>query len=168
MLYLTYLIAIIKSVGGSNGNLGVALAIATGLEIPVIVFYSRFCRLFSSGRWLCIAAASFFLKSVLFLLARSVAAIYLIETLQIVSFSLYAPTSVYYARESVDASDMVKGQAMITAFYALGASLGNFLGGYLLDRAGVSALLRFGLVFAFVAVVILVLTTRIQERNSKA
>ena len=162
-----YLIAIMKSVGGSSSNLGIALAIATVLEIPVIVFYSRFCTRMSSGRWLCLAGVGFLLKSVLFLAARSVAAIYWIEVLQIVSYSLYAPTSVYYARESVDACDMVKGQAMITSFYALGASLGNFLGGRLLDVSGVTALLRTAVAFAASSVLILVLTTRKQERSSQ-
>lgn len=160
----TYLIVIMKHVGGSSTNLGVALAIATVLEIPVIVFYSRFRTLLSSASsWLRIAAAAFLLKSVLLLVAKSVTAIYCIQILQIVSYSLYAPTSVYFARESVRPCDMVKGQAMITSFYALGCSLGTFIGGRLLDARGVSALLQCGVFFAVVSNIILSVSTRNQK-----
>lgn len=162
-----YLIVIMQRVGGGSSELGIALAIATVLEIPVIVLYSRFRSLLSgASMWLRIAAAAFLLKSVLLLVARSVTAIYCIQILQIVSYSLYAPTSVYFARESVRPCDMVKGQAMITSFYALGCSIGTFVGGRLLDARSITALLQCGVLFAAVANVILFISTR-KTRNQK-
>ena len=55
--------------------------------------------------------------------------IYLLQLLQNTSYAFLAPTQVYYANAKVGSSDMVKGQAFITAAYALGCSAGNFMGG---------------------------------------
>ena len=52
---------------------------------------------------------------------------------------------------------MVKGQAFMTAFFSLGCSCGNFMGGQLLNF-GIDALLAFGIVSAFLGTVILGLT----------
>lgn len=59
----------------------------------------------------------------------------------------------YYAKEKVKANDMIKGQAFMTAAYALGCSAGNFAGGQLLNW-GVSAMLMAGIVMAFIGTVL--------------
>ena len=51
-------------------------------------------------------------------------------------------------------TDMVKGQAFITAAYALGCSAGNFTGGQLLTF-GVRAILIAGIIMALVGTVII-------------
>ena len=154
-------------VGGGSGDLGIALAIATVLETPVVMLYATYRARAKSSTWLIIAAASFLLKSICLLFARSVLAIMLIQVLQFCSFGLYVPTSVFYAREQVSLPDMVKGQAMITAAYALGCSMGSFLGGRLLDLGGVQSLLFSGVGLAAVALIILVFSTKKIERIQK-
>lgn len=67
------------------------------------------------------------------------------------------PTQVYYANASVHSNDMVKGQAFITAAYALGCSGGNFLGGLLLPH-GVNTVLFAGILIALAGSLILFLT----------
>ena len=52
---------------------------------------------------------------------------------------------------------MVKGQAFITAAYALGCSLGNFTGGQMLNL-GVSAMLLSGIMMALAGTVVMFLT----------
>ena len=52
---------------------------------------------------------------------------------------------------------MVKGQAFITAFYALGCSLGNFTGGQMLNL-GVRAMLLSGIVMALAGTAVMFLT----------
>ena len=160
-----YLIVVLERVGGDSVDLGLALAIATVAEAPVILLFSRFQGRAKTGVWLLIAAASFLAKAVLLALAHSVPTILLNQLWQPLSYGLYIPAGVLYAREKIPSADMVKGQAMLTSFYALGCSLGNFTGGRLIDSYSVSAMLWCGVCFAAGAVVILVISINKQERN---
>ena len=109
--------------------------------------------------WLASTGAAFLVKAVGFLLARSIGAIWALELLQIPSYALLAPAQVYYANSMVRPADMVKGQAFITAVYALGCAGGNFAGGQLLSR-GVRAILLAGVAMAAAGTIILFCTVK--------
>lgn len=76
------------------------------------------------------------------------------QLLQTTSYAFLAPAQVYYANAKVRRCDMVKGQAFITAAYALGCSAGNFTGGQLLGY-GVKEILSAGIVMALVGTAII-------------
>ena len=59
---------------------------------------------------------------------------------------------------------MVKGQAFITAAYALGCSAGNFTGGQLLTL-GVDAILIAGILMALIGTVIIFSTVNKSDRS---
>lgn len=149
-----YLIVILERLGGDSSHVGTALFISAMVGAPVIFCFSRIRKHSSDTRLLKIAAASFLLKAVLFWFAKDIAAIYLIQLLQITSYAFLAPTQVYYANAKVRSGDMVKGQAFITAAYALGCSAGNFAGGQLLGL-GVEAILLAGILMALAGAVVL-------------
>lgn len=153
-----YLIEIVTPLGGDSGSVGTALFIATAIEALVLVYFDRVRKTFSDYTLLKIAGISFLLKGVLFLLARNVIAIYLIQLLQATSYTLLSPTQMYYANRKIAPADMVKGQAFITASYTLGCAAGNFTGGQLLSVCSVTALLIAGIVMAAAGTVILFLT----------
>ena len=159
-----YLIAILGRLGGDSSHVGVALFIATAVEAPVLFFFSRI-RTRISDHWLLrYAAFSFLLKSVCFLLAPSIRAVYLIQLLQATSYGFLSPVQVYYAEEKVGQADMVKGQAFITASYTLGCALGNFTGGQLLEFFGVSAILIAGILIAAMGTLVILLTVEKRDR----
>lgn len=153
----SYLIAIVEPLGGNSSHVGTALFISAIVSAPVIFFFARLQRVLTDSGILKIAACSFLLKAVLFCFAKSIAAIYLFQLLQITSYALLAPVQVSYGRASVREADMVKGQAFSTAAYALGCAAGNFAGGQLL-RLGVRALLAAGIGMALAGTVIIFLT----------
>lgn len=159
-----YMIAIMENLGGDSSHVGKALCIAMLSGAPVIFFYDRIHKYISNTRLLKIAACSFLLKSVLFYFAPTIGTVYLIQLLQTTSFSFLAPTQVNYAREKVAETDMVKGQAFITAAYALGCSAGNFAGGQLLN-AGVSTMLLAGIAMAGIGTFLLFLTVNKQDKT---
>ena len=109
------------------------------------------------------AAISFLIKSVGFYLAPNIYTIYALQLLQITSYGLLGPAQVYYAKDKVKSCDMVKGQAFITAAYALGCSMGNFAGGQLLNQ-GVGTMLLAGIVMAFLGTVLMFLTVNKKDR----
>lgn len=159
-----YLIAILQRLGGSSSHVGTALFISSLSAAPVIFSFSAIRKHARDTTLLKISAVSFLLKSVGFCLVRRVEAVYLLQLLQMTSYALLAPTEVYYAGAQVRQEDMVKGQALITAAYALGCSAGNFAGGQLL-AFGVSALLAAGVSMALAGTVVIFLTADRQDPN---
>ena len=153
-----YFIEIMRRLGGDSGSVGVALFVATLVEIPVMVYFDR-VRKHISDHWLLKwAGLSFLLKSILLMAAPSVTAIYFIEILQMTSYAFLSPTQLYYANGKIAQADMVKGQAFITASYTLGCALGNLAGGQLLQFFGVTTMLAWGIVMAAAGTLILFLT----------
>ena len=153
-----YLIEVVKPLGGDSGSVGVALFIATVVEMPVFLWFDRLRRHVRDNVLLKLGGLSFLLKSLLFLWAPSVPAIYMIQTLQATSYSFLSPTQLYYANNKIAWADMVKGQAFITASYTLGCAVGNFAGGQLLQFFDLRTMLLSGVAMAAAGTAILFLT----------
>ena len=153
-----YLIEIVIPLGGDSGTVGMALFIATAIEAVILVYLDKVRSRISDNWLLKIAGLAFLLKSVLFLLASSISAIYFIQLLQGVSYTFLSPIQMYYANNKVGAADMVKGQAFITASYTLGCAAGNFIGGQLLSVFDVRALLLAGIAMAAAGTAVFFLT----------
>ena len=86
----------------------------------------------------------------------------LLAMLQIGSFALYIPSSVYYVNETMLDQDKFKGQAVMTATNTLGGVFGSLFGGFLIDNAGVGAMntVCFAMAAAGAVLVFLFLATR--------
>lgn len=153
-----YLIEVVSPLGGDSGTVGVALFIATAIEMVIIVNFDWLRRKIPDPWLLKLAGVSFLLKSVLFLMARNVTMIYGIQLLQATSYSFLSPTQLYYADAKVHPADMVKGQAFITAAYTLGCAMGNFAGGQFLDAFDIRVLLWAGVAMATAGTVVFFLT----------
>ena len=159
-----YLIRVMGRLGGDSGSVGVALFIATMIEMPVLFIFDWLRRHMSDTLLLKLAGLSFLLKSLLFFIAPSVAAIYFIQLLQATSYTFLSPTQMFYASARVSASDMVKGQAFITASYTLGCAIGNFIGGQILQYSDVPAMLLAGIAMAALGTLIIFLTVNKKDR----
>jgi len=159
-----YLIEIVAPLGGDSSSVGVALFIATAVEMPVIVFFDKVREKITDNWLLKLSGVFFLMKAVFFLIAPNVTTIYVIQIMQTVTYCFLAPTQLFYANNKVDAADMVKGQAFITASYTLGCAGGNFLGGQLLERFNVTALLIAGVIIAAAGMVVLFIMV---DRNDR-
>ena len=153
-----YLIEIVTPLGGDSGTVGVALFIATVIEAVILVYLDKVRSRISDNWLLKIAGLAFLLKAVLFLLASSITAIYVIQLLQGISYTFLSPIQMYYANNKVGAADMVKGQAFITASYTLGCAAGNFTGGQLLSAFGIRVMLIAGILMAAAGTAVFFLT----------
>ena len=160
-----YLIRVVEPLGGDSGTVGVALFIATAVEMLVIVNFDALRRKIRDNTLLKIAGLSFLLKAGLLLVAPDVTSIYLIQLLQATSYSFLSPTQLYYANHKVGQADMVKGQAFITAAYTLGCAAGNFLGGQLIGFFSVTVMLLAGVVIAAAGTLVLFLTVDKKDKQ---
>lgn len=160
-----YMIKLMEKLGGDSGSVGVALFVATAIEMVVLLYLEKIRKFARDNTLFKIAGLSFVLKAVLLLVAPSVKSIYFIQLLQATSYTFLAPVQLYYANNKVSHDDMVKGQAFISASYTLGCAAGNFMGGQLVEALGVTAMLIAGVIIAVAGTAILFMTV---EKNDKA
>ena len=144
----TYLIQMLREVGGDSGNLGTAMAIAAVLEIPVMFSFTHIAKKVPSSILLVISAVSYVGKGILYLAGGSITMIYFAQILQMTSYAIYAPAVVKFSDECMAEEDKVTGQAFMSMTSAVGGVIGNLCGGWLIDHTGIRSMLLFGTIFA--------------------
>ncbi len=163
----TFLFNIIQNAGGDSADMGLALTISAALELPTMAGFIFLVRRIKCGTLLKISAFFFVIKVIIAWLAPNVAVIYISQALQMLSFALYTPASVYYVNSIIDKEDRVKGQSMLgVASWGIAGSIASITGGKILDTLGVSDMLLFGTLIAAIGFVIVFFTT--DNRNIKA
>lgn len=159
-MLMTYFIYVVENVGGDSSDMGVALAIAAVLEIPVLFLYTRIKGNVASKIFLTASGIAFFIKAAFFVFAHSVTMIYLVQCLQIVSYGLMAAARVYYVDETVGKKYEATGQAYMTATETVGIVLGSVIGGFLMRGFGVDALLYCGALASFAGMICMIKSCR--------
>lgn len=137
----SYLFQITQHLGGDSSAMGTALSIAAVLELPTMLVFSRLIRRFKSSSLLIASGVFFALKALGYVLAGNILQMYLVQILQTGSFALYVPSSVYYVNETMEPRDKFKGQAVMTGTNTLGGVFGSLIGGFILNLAGIEAML---------------------------
>lgn len=151
----TYHINIIKHVGGNDANMGLSVAIAGLTEVPTMIAFNYLITKHKYSHLLKISAIFFVLKILLITVAPNVSLIYISQFMQIAAFALFTPASVYYVNNTIDESNKVKGQALLgAATMGAGGTLGNFIGGRILDTSSVTFMLIVGVVISIIGCVI--------------
>ena len=146
-----FLPQIVEHVGGNSGDYGTAMSLAALSEIPTMVCFSFFMRKTTSGKLVVLSFLFFFVKSILFIFSNNIYFIFAFQMLQILGYGLFVPASVYYVNEIVAENEKIRGQSLVTvASMGIGITIGNLLGGMLIDISGVPAMLIFSTVFSFI------------------
>ena len=151
----SYLTQIFEGVGGSSVDKGVGLAVAAISELPTMAGFALLTRKFSIRSLLRFSAIFMTLKAIWFMLASSVVSLYLAHVMQIFSYAIYIPASLYYVNHLMAERDRVKGVALINVPMTLGSVFGTLLGGWLLELVGLRALLVSSTVVSAVGCVII-------------
>lgn len=136
-----YMFQIASFHGGTAAALGVAFTIAALIETLPMLFFRRLVARWSPGTLLRVAATGMAVKALATLLAPNLAVFLSTMLLQVVSFALLIPASVYYVDRLLPSSERARGQSYMTLTLTLGTVISGLAGGALLDAAGVPALL---------------------------
>lgn len=155
-----YMIRIIESVGGSEKDMGTAFAIAAVVELPFMLSFSNLLKKYRIESILTISAWAFTAKAILTLLAKSLTVIYIAQCIQMFSYALFIPGSIYYVTTSLHKSHMLKGQAFTTSATTIGAVLGSLIGGYLLSVSSIRIMLTVGVLVSAIGTVLVILGIR--------
>lgn len=136
--------------------MGVALAIAAIIEIPVLFLYTRLKGNVSSKIFLTISGIAFFTRATLLIFSQNILEIYLIQCIQLFDYGLMAASRVYYVDETVGKKYETTGQAYMTATETVGIVLGSVLGGFLMQSLGIDSVLCVGAFVSFVGMVCMI------------
>lgn len=148
----TFLLQIIQSLGGNSSQLGIALAIQAVVEVPVLFGFSKLIKHFTPKGLMLTAAFGFAVKALMYALSSSVVMIYFVQFTQMISFALFASSSVFYTSQAITKEDQTAGQAYMTSMMAAGAVLGGLTGGWLLELSSIKMMLSVNVVIAMVGV----------------
>lgn len=146
----TYMIQILQKIGKGNTELGQVMAYTAVLEFIVMILFARITKGRDYGNILKFSSIFFVLKGVFICLAGNLPMIYGALTLQLFSFALFTPASVYYADLILSEGDKVKGQALITIAITAGNILGSLVCGFFIELWGVTPALWISTVFCII------------------
>lgn len=152
-----FFIQVITPIGGTESDMGTAVFLAAILELPAMIFFNNIREKISCTKLIMIAVIAFALKHTLTYFATNITIIYIAQALQMVSYAILTPASVYYANQIISQADLVKGQSMITMAYTASGIIANLAGGILLDILGVKQVLLLGIIVSILGVVIVML-----------
>jgi PPP family 3-phenylpropionic acid transporter len=153
-IIMSYVLPIMRRVGGGPQEMGVALAISAMSELPAMFSMQALQRRIPTARILSVAAVGYVAKHLVIVFATSIGMLYLGYGLQMVSYAIYTPCSVYYCNQHFGEGDKNKAIGLMVMVNPISAMVGNFAGGLLTDVFGVGAALVFGLALSIVGAVV--------------
>lgn len=137
-----FLNAYLASITGvTGGNMSVMLAVAALVEFPAMMAYSRIRTRVSDRVLLVVSASIFLIKTGLMLAAAYLPlgawAVYLSSAMQMLCYAIFVPAAAYFANDSVQSSDQVKGQMLLTEATLLSGVFSMLFGGLSIRHLGV-------------------------------
>ena len=169
LLYISHVLLnsftfqIIESKGGGSSEMGISMALSALIELPTLFLFGYMVKKVRCDIWVRISGIFFMLKALGSLLVTSILPFYFIQALQIGGWALITVASVYYVNSIMKEQDAIKGQAYFTMTYTFGSVLAALLGGYLIDKAGVNAMLLFAAGAAFIGMLIVLFSAERPE-----
>lgn len=156
----TYAFQIVGPLGGASREMGNMLFIQSVVELPVLFGFGLLLKRADSRFWVRICGAGFFLHALGELAALNIPVIYAVQIFEMPGYALFTMASIYWINGIVAPEDRVQGQAYFAMAMTIGAVLAGFLGGFLLDWAGVVSLLAFSTAAGGVGMVLLLILLR--------
>lgn len=151
----TFGFQIVQNKGGGTEELGLAIAIASASEVPMMMLFGLFRKKLKPVMWPFLAGIFYIIRTIGTMLTPGVAGFYVMQALQMFSWALLAVSSVFYVSSVVDPDDEVRGQAAFTTTLTIGSIISSFLGGMLLDTSGFNGMMIFTIIAAIAGTVII-------------
>ena len=159
------IIVIVGCVNAVNLTDGID-GLATGVTMPVMIFFSVLLRRASPRFWVKLSGIGFFLHALVMWLAPNFPVLYAAQVFEATGYALYTVAVVYFVNDLMESGDRVKGQAWFAMTNTIGILLGTSIGGVLLDQVGAGGLLCFATVTAGGGMVLLFALLRGKETPS--
>lgn len=165
---MLFLPRVISALGGNKADLGMAMLIQAGVEMPAMFLTPWLLRRFRARAILGVSLLGYYAKYLLLYLASSMAAVYVGMFVSMLCFGLYGITSVYFVNDIVRDNEKVRAQSLVMAAGALSVVLGNVLAGMIVDHYGIAALNLICMLLEAAAALMMLLCGYLQAREEKA
>lgn len=164
----TYLINIVKNLGGSTSIYGLAIFFMAASEMPVMAITPRLIRRYDSVTLIMIAAFFYILRNFTICLAPNLLILFIGMMLQSFSYGLLTAVITYYVTYHLEINDQMMGQTMIGIMTSgLGSTIGNICGGILQDTFGIDTMFIFACTMTIIGFIVILTTGSIQKRYNK-
>lgn len=144
----TFMINIVKNVGGSVSTLGYLTFFLAASELAAMLLYKPLRKRHTSTSLLLVGILFFPIKILCIFLAQNIAALFCAFSLQALSFGLYTPAIVDFANEHFPYKDSAKVQGLVASGSTVGSVFAVVLSGAFFDHYSVKCVLIILLVCA--------------------
>ena len=161
-----YLADVVRAVGGTTSDYGLAVFCMAASELPVMALVSRVRSRVPVGVLFSVAGLAYLARNVLVVCASNEVMVFIGLLFQSLSYGLLTPLLTYYVSEVCGPDGDVAGQTFVSvATTGVGSFIGTLLGGVLQDACGISAMLAFVLATTVVGTMVLIYAGRCAARD---
>lgn len=163
----TYLVRVVERLGGNSEQLGLAIFLQSGVELPMMILSSALLRRFKAGELLLASFVAVTIKMLLLNHVGAMGALYAVMCTSILCFGIYGFAAPLFANQISAPGETARVQSLLSLCYSsgLGGILGNLLAGAIIDRAGLTAVFYLAFGLCGVGAVIMGLCLRSRNRN---
>ncbi|MGP1494813.1 MAG: MFS transporter [Streptobacillus sp.] len=159
----TFMLNITESLGKGSEEVGIGLMIAAMVELPVMYLIVYLNKKLGYVNLFKIFAISFVVKiliTILSVLTNNIYLFYIAQFTQSSAYAIYLPATVYYTNDVINEDERVKGQAYMGITSIIGGILGNFLGGVIIEKSSVIAMLYFTFFIGLIGMIIILMAAK--------
>lgn len=160
MLINNYMINILERIGGTAADQGNATFLQAMVELPPLFLFAYILKKIKIDHIMAIASVFYSIKHIIILLAPNMAMYYVAMVLQMVSYALIVPATVYFADSHIEPEDRNQGQVLMGATGTIGGLLASFIGGILIQNIGVYTTLTIATCVSVVGTVLMLVSVR--------
>jgi PPP family 3-phenylpropionic acid transporter len=140
----TYLINIVKSLGGTSSLFGIATFLSAGSELPIMAITHRLLKKYTARQLFMVAAIAYVIRNITIALAGNLVLLIIGLLFQGLSFGLFTAVVTIYANDFVRKDHGMMAQTLLAVMISgVGPTIGNFVCGRLQDTLGLKAMLVF-------------------------
>ena len=162
----TYLINVVKNLGGNTSLYGVAIFFMEASEMPVMAITPRLIRRYDSITLIMVAAFFYIIRNFTICLAPSLPVLFIGMMMQSLSYGLLTAVITYYVTYNLKSHDQMMGQTMIGIMTSgVGSTIGNLFGGILQDQYGLNMMFIFACLITIIGVIIIFSTGYFQKKQ---
>lgn len=161
--YATFLINVVRNIGGDSATMGAVSGVAAAIEIPFMFSLAKLKEKWDLSKLMVFSVVAFSLKTLATALVTGIPGLFAIQLLQGLGYALYAACIVEYVAKVIPARNLAKGQSLVYTMEMIGGVIASLIAGKLYDLISVKATLLINFGISAVGVVLCIVAIRKYE-----
>ena len=162
----TYLINIVKSLGGNESLYGIAVFCMAASEMPAMAIAPAPCKRFNPVLLIGFCGFAYLIRNLTICFAVNLPMLMIGMAFQSLSYGLFTAVIAYYITYHLKFSDQMMGQTMVAMMTTgVGSTIGNFFGGIISDTFGLTGMFTFCVILTVSGAAILFVTCFSQRKT---